>query len=224
MVAALAIRFTLVWIDVGYPLVAIWLLTGLLAGGATAHANRTQGGLQSWFAAERAESASYAAAPTTETERFDVFFSYSRQDEGSVLELGEALKERGITVWLDVWEIPPGVDWQRGIEDGIVRSGSAAVMVGGEGELSPWEVPEMRACINEAVTRGMIVMPVLLPDAPKQPELPIFLKTFNWLDLRGGLTTRKLERMEWGITSFISNYIVVNSTYARQESNLQPSD
>ena len=42
-----------------------------------------------------------------------VFICYAREDEAFVLQLGENLKGRGVPVWLDQWDIPPGSDWDR---------------------------------------------------------------------------------------------------------------
>jgi hypothetical protein len=58
----------------------------------------------------------------------------------------------------------------------------------------------MRGCLSEFVERRVPVIPVLLPGARKKPRLPIFLKQFTWVDLRGGLTQDGLDRIVWGIT------------------------
>jgi hypothetical protein len=39
-----------------------------------------------------------------------------------------------------------------------------------------------------------------LPGAPTKPDLPLFLQQFTWVDLRGGLTSEGLDRLQWGIT------------------------
>lgn len=58
----------------------------------------------------------------------------------------------------------------------------------------------MYACLRQFVTRRLPVIPVLLPDAPAIPKLPLFLEGFTWVDLRGGLTKQGLEKLVWGIT------------------------
>ncbi len=52
---------------------------------------------------------------------------------------------------------------------------TAAVLTGKDG-LELGEIPEMRACLSQFVKRHMPVIPVLLPDAPEQPQLPLFLQ------------------------------------------------
>jgi nucleotide-binding universal stress UspA family protein len=132
-------------------------------------------------------------------QNFDVFLSHNSKDKLTVRAVGEALKARGLRVWLDEWELVPGRPWQEDLEEIIQSTKSAAVLVGADG-FGPWETPEMRGLLSEFVNRKLPVIPVLLPDAPKQPVLPLFLKQFTWVDLRGGLTNDGVNRLIWGIT------------------------
>lgn len=131
-------------------------------------------------------------------EAFDVFLSHNSQDKPVVRELAGALKARGLRVWLDEEQLVPGRVWQEELETIIRTTRAAAVLIGRSG-LGPWEKPEMRGCLDEFVNRGSPVIPVLLPDAPAKPELPLFLRGITWVDFRNGLTEVALERLEWGI-------------------------
>lgn len=133
------------------------------------------------------------------TEHFDVFLSHNSKDELTVIQLAEALKARGVIVWLDVEELVPGRPLQPALERIIQTTGSAAILVGKDG-LGPWEDSEMRACLQEFVRRALPVIPVLLPGAPSFPELPLFLREFIWVDLRNGITKTGIDRLVWGIT------------------------
>ena len=97
------------------------------------------------------------------------------------------LKKRGLKVWFDEWELVPGRLWQEAIEEIIQTTTTAAVLVGKDG-MGPWEIPEMRACLSEFTNRKLPVIPVLLPGASEEIELPLFLKLFTWVDLRKGFT------------------------------------
>jgi len=57
----------------------------------------------------------------------------------------------------------------------------------------------MRSCLSEFVDRKLPVIPVLLPGALEVP-LPLFLKRFTWVDLRGGLTEEGINQLQWGAT------------------------
>jgi len=58
----------------------------------------------------------------------------------------------------------------------------------------------MRVCLDEFVRRHLPVIPVLLPGVEGEPELPLFLRQFTWVDLREGLGEHGLERLVWGVT------------------------
>jgi tetratricopeptide (TPR) repeat protein len=130
---------------------------------------------------------------------FDVFLSHNSRDKPSVRQIADALEVRGIHVWLDERELPPGSFWQNEIENIIETVPAAAVLVGKDG-LGPWGISEMRTCLFNMVECGLRVIPVLLPGAPKAPKLPPFLKQATWLDLRNGITEEGLDGLQWGIT------------------------
>lgn len=137
----------------------------------------------------------------TENQRrtFDVFLIHNSKDKPAVRQLARALWERGLKVWLDEEQLVPGQRWQQALEEMIQVTHSAAVLVGKDG-LGPWEISEVRAWLLRFVERGLPVIPVLLPGAPDEPKLPLFLRAFNHVDLRNGLTEDGLNRLEWGIT------------------------
>ncbi len=132
---------------------------------------------------------------------FDVFLSHNSRDKPAVIEIAEALRDqRRLKVWLDAWCLTPGRPWQEEIEAAILTVRSAAVLVGKDG-LGPWEIPEMRVCLEQAIHHQLPVIPVLLPGLEKPPELPPFLSRYTWVDLRDGLTEGGLDRLVWGIKS-----------------------
>lgn len=130
---------------------------------------------------------------------FDVFLSHNSKNKPAVRELAEALRARGLKVWLDEWELVPGQPWQEALEEVIEFTKASAVLVGKDG-LGPWQDAEMRGCLNEFVHRELPVIPVLLPSAPEEPKLPLFLARLTWVDLRGGLTEEGIDRIQWGVT------------------------
>jgi hypothetical protein len=158
-----------------------------------------------WLTGHKANhpASSIPQQPSTATAHadgtFDVFLSHSSQDKPTVRLLAQALSARGIAVWLDEEQLQPGRPWQDALETIIQTTRTAAVLIGKDG-LGPWEEPEMRSCLSQFVKRGLSVIPVLLPDAPAKPELPLFLQEFTWVDLRGGLTDEGLDKLQWGIT------------------------
>jgi hypothetical protein len=133
-----------------------------------------------------------------ETRDFDVFLCHKNEDKPAVKGLGTQLKDLGILPWLDEWELRPGLPWQRLLEEQIGQIKSVAVFVGRQG-IGPWQQQELEAFLREFVSRGCPVIPVLLPDAPAEPQLPIFLGGYTWVDFRKQ-DPDPLEQLIWGIT------------------------
>ena len=129
---------------------------------------------------------------------FDVFLSHNSRDKPAVMEVGERLRARGLRVWLDAWELRPGLPWQSEIERGMEASNSVAVFVGKDG-IGPWQEPEMRDFIDRSRRETVQVIPVLLPGAAQEPNLPRFLRAFTWVDFRNGLSENNFKRLVWGI-------------------------
>lgn len=105
---------------------------------------------------------------------YDLFLSHNSKDKPAVREVSDRLKRRRLKPWLDVENLTPGRHWQDEAEEVIRTCRAAAVFVGQSG-IGPWEHEEMRALLDEAVSRKIPVIPVLLPGAPKKPKLPLFL-------------------------------------------------
>lgn len=131
-------------------------------------------------------------------EAFDVFLCHNSADKPMVRRIGQQLKEAGILPWLDVEELPPGQPWQPLLEKQIKNIRSAAVCFGASG-ISPWQEREMYGFLNAFAKRGSPVIPLLLPDAPSVPDLPIFLAEMTWVDFRCA-DPDPLEQLIWGIT------------------------
>jgi tetratricopeptide (TPR) repeat protein len=129
---------------------------------------------------------------------FDVFLCHNSRDKLAVEKIARALQERGLRPWLDVWELRPGLPWQRTLEAQIERIGAAAVFVGTEGR-GPWQELEIEAFLRQFVKRGCPVIPVVLRECREVPKLPVFVEGMTWVDFRVE-SPDPLERLVWGIT------------------------
>jgi len=117
-------------------------------------------------------------------EDFDVFLCYNSADKSEVRKICDALKSLGLNPWLDEEQLRPGLPWQEILETQLGRIRTAAVFVGVSG-LGPWQSREMRGFIDEFVRRECPVIPVLLPTAAPEPNLPLLLRQMTWVDFRG---------------------------------------
>jgi formylglycine-generating enzyme required for sulfatase activity len=132
------------------------------------------------------------------TEQFDVFLCHNSVDKPQVKKIAEQLQQYDLKPWLDIWELPPGRSWQRLLEKQIEQISSAAVFVGEDG-FGPWQKQELYAFLSEFVNRDCPVIPILLPNAPTKPELPVFLRQFTWVDFRKS-DPDPMYQLRWGIT------------------------
>ncbi len=129
---------------------------------------------------------------------FDVFLCHKSTDKPAVRDIGERLKERGISPWLDEWELRPGQSWLRSLEQQIGGIKSVAIFIGSDG-LGPFQQEEVDAVLRRFAAQNSPVIPVLLNNAPDTPELPIFLEGRMWVDFRID-TPDPIEQLIWGIT------------------------
>lgn len=132
-------------------------------------------------------------------DHFDIFLSHNSSDKPAVIALAKRLKAQGLKVWLDVWELRPGQCWLPELEKAIESINSVAILVGKDG-FGPWHDIEMCACFEEFARRKSVVLPVLLPNCPEKPVLPLLLRSFTWVDLRDGKESEGFHRLMWGIT------------------------
>jgi hypothetical protein len=116
-------------------------------------------------------------------DKYDVFLSHNSKDKDAVEKIARELKRIGIQPWLVKWELEPGKSWVAALQKAIPNIACAAVFYGPAG-IGPWEQEEMEAFLVEFVRRGCSVLPAILPDAPDEPDLPVFLKTKTWVNLR----------------------------------------
>lgn len=118
-----------------------------------------------------------------ERREHDVFLSYNSADRAAVVRLAEDLKAVGLRAWLDVWDLIPGRPWQEALEAAIDKIPCAAICIGPAG-IGQWQAQEMQVCLDKFVQQGKRVIPVFMPNAEGALALPIFFRSFSFVDLR----------------------------------------
>jgi serine/threonine-protein kinase len=132
---------------------------------------------------------------------YEVFLSYNGEDRDAVQSIAVYLADEAqLDPWFDRWSLIPGEPWVRNLEKGLAASSSCAVFIGPSGQ-GPWQQPEVEAALRQSVKSPEFrVIPVLLPDAPLETELPVFLSGNTWVDFSQGLTDELARwRLECGI-------------------------
>jgi hypothetical protein len=114
------------------------------------------------------------------TEPYDVFISYARADGEHVRRVAESLHNAGLRVFFDEWEIGPGDVIVHHLDAAILNSRNGVLCVTPTALSRPWVQEEYAALLTRAVEKKLRLIPVLFVDA----ELPAFLATRAWIDLR----------------------------------------
>jgi len=135
-----------------------------------------------------------------ENQELDVFLAHNSADKPEVRAIANQLKERGIKVWLDEDQIPPGRSFQDEIQKAIPLVKSAAIFIGLKG-LGKWQTMELRVLTTSCVEKGIPLIPVLLPGVTKLPEKLVFLKEYTWVVFSKSIDdVQALKKLVWGIT------------------------
>ncbi len=107
-----------------------------------------------------------------------VFLSHASEDKQRfVVPFATSLRERGVDVWLDKWEILPGdslVD--KLFEEGLKEAQAVLVVVSAVSVQKPWVREELNTAVVNRITRQTKVIPIVLDDA----EVPEALRSLVW--------------------------------------------
>jgi hypothetical protein len=125
---------------------------------------------------------------------FDVFISYAHADTDWVRVLAENLRQQGLQVFFDEWEIGPGDVLVHRLDKGILNSRNGVLVVSPDSLSRPWVAQEYAAMITHAVAAKQRLIPVLLKDA----ELPPLLASRVYVDFRqvdGPLYDQRLKEL-----------------------------
>ncbi len=126
----------------------------------------------------------------------DVFLSNSWRDNDPVRSIADPLRNRGLRACMDERQLRPGLPWQPELEEIIARVPAAALVIGPQ--RGPWQTKEIYAFIQQSVSRGCVIVPVLLPDA-NTADLPVFLQGLTWVNLAVPEPV-PIDQLVWGVT------------------------
>jgi hypothetical protein len=103
-----------------------------------------------------------------------VFLCYSRMDKDFAIKLATSLKNQGIPVWLDLWDIPPGADWDQTIEKALKDCTSLLLVI----SPSSVESEEVRSEWRSVLDKEKVVVPILYQTC----EIPYRLTSIQYID------------------------------------------
>jgi len=77
--------------------------------------------IRQYFKSLDREKQALKQRPSDKIDKKLVFISYSRKDDDFVLPLCKKLKEAGVEIWLDQWDIAPVDNWNKSIDDALSK-------------------------------------------------------------------------------------------------------
>jgi hypothetical protein len=108
--------------------------------------------------------------------KFDVFLSYSSRDASVVHRVAQRLRDDGLRVWLDVFEILPGDSIPIKIEEGLEHSRVLVLFVSANAFGSDWSQLEASTFrFRDPINRDRRFVPLRLDQAPIPGSLAQFL-------------------------------------------------
>lgn len=94
------------------------------------------------------------------------FVCYARHDEAFAIEVAGALRDRGIPIWIDQWDIQPGADWSHAIDAALNACARFLIVLSPEAVRSDEVRGELRVALN---TRKRIIPLLYRPcEIPRQ--------------------------------------------------------
>lgn len=107
-----------------------------------------------------------------------VFLSHASEDkERFVLDFATRLRERGIDVWLDRWEMLPGDSLVRKIfDEGLAQADAVIVVVSKFSIAKPWVREELDIAVVNKINKSSKLIPVVIDDC----AIPQCLQATLW--------------------------------------------
>lgn len=106
-----------------------------------------------------------------------VFISYSRKDAAVAQELHRFLVDNGISCWMDIYDIQPGIPYARAIMQGLSESAAMIVIYSQHTNSSDDILNE----IDQAHASKKAIYPFLLDDSVMSMEMSYYLKRRQWI-------------------------------------------
>jgi hypothetical protein len=110
----------------------------------------------------------------------DVFLSYSRRDTSVVCDLAKRLRDRGLRVWFDGWEMSPGDSIPSRIEAGLEGSAVLVFCASKHSLGSDWALLESQTFrFRDPLNRKRRFIPLRLDDTPLRAPWHSSFTTFR---------------------------------------------
>ena len=109
--------------------------------------------------------------------QYDVFLSHNAKDKPRLRRLAERLKQAGLRVWFDEWNVGPGDIIALMVDEGLEQSRVLLLCISPNALASGWVALERSTAIHRnPANEGRRFIPLLLADRELPDTLPDMLK------------------------------------------------
>ena len=109
-------------------------------------------------------------------EKGKIFISHSARDADWARSFAQALKQRGVSVWLDEFDVRPGESLREAVEAGLRSSDVLVALLDGE----PSSRPNLFFQLGAAIGMGKKVVPIVPQDLDAS-ALPLDIRLRRYL-------------------------------------------
>ena len=145
--------------------------------------------------------------------RYDVFLSHSSRDKTIVRDVAKGLRQNGLHVWFDEWEIRPGDSIPAKIEQGLEHSRVLVFCMSAHAFGDDWAQLESQTFrFRDPLNKARRFLPLRLDDAPIKGSLGQFLH-IRWRPEEGVKRTlleacRLSEQPASGLTEPVAEKVI----------------
>ena len=126
--------------------------------------------------------------------KYDVFISYSHQDESSARKLAEALESKGLSAWTNT-EIRPGKKWAEQIEKALKQSKVFLLLISPDFLASRWTNFELGVALSRAaLSPDTHIIPLAIKHVNKK-SLPTPLRDLRLIDAQDISSSQAAEKV-----------------------------
>ena len=108
----------------------------------------------------------------------DVFISYSAKDKPVADAVCNSLENNSVRCWIAPRDILPGEDFPKSIISGINESKVMVLIFSASANSSPHVIREL----TKAMSKGVIIIPFRIEDAPMSESMMYLIGLPHWLD------------------------------------------
>lgn len=124
----------------------------------------------------------------------DVAISYASEDQSDALVFQEKLEDKDVKTWIDIKDLKPGEVVLETLANVFSNAKGICVLLGPSG-IGSWQRAEVRMAIQHAISNDVPVIPVFLPNAPQDAEVPHYLGQYSWVDFRKGFREEGIRKI-----------------------------